>query len=402
MPRPRSSRCTVGLVAVAAKGAYRVRKDNLIDPDTDSFYYETIGNHGYEITDTIAPVKFQGTGTSSLGALCLQPNNENDKTSPIIIAFRGTKLKDDVRSDLRLGILGVVEPTYRNDAYAFYEKVRKEHPDREIILTGHSLGGHLAQYVAAKAYNTDPNLLAEPKLQVRTFNTAPVNTTHSGIFTNSKRVLANFVNYRLSPDVVSDLPLQQYYGNTFVFPSVHGRLKSHKMDTVLATLPQEIMQQKVGTSPEFSKKHNTLVELINGAMSSYQCRIDGQYFSRFRAGAKNLEAMRRTIYPFVIDLLEKGNFDAAIAQLKELKKEVKGEISPRIIDCLIQGATGVKNEHKKLETLQEKEESVKNKQASSKFLLQKAELSALRKAGANPQRPNNELEEPELPKLENH
>ena len=45
----------------------------------------------------------------------------------------------------------VADETYRNRAYNAYLKIRSDHPNSRIIITGHSLGGHLAQEVALHA-----------------------------------------------------------------------------------------------------------------------------------------------------------------------------------------------------------------------------------------------------------
>lgn len=47
-----------------------------------------MAENGYAITDSIAPIGGQGTGKTSLAAVCLTPQ---DPQSPIVISFRGTK-----------------------------------------------------------------------------------------------------------------------------------------------------------------------------------------------------------------------------------------------------------------------------------------------------------------------
>lgn len=167
------SKCTVRLLTVATESTYKVRKDNAMDPSIEAhkLLLDEMESHGYTLTEAIAPIGSEGTGTTPLGAVCLSPT---DSQGPIIIAFRGTKAAGDVVSDMRIMATGVVEANFRNAAFEFYQKIQKANPGREIVLCGHSLGGHLAQYVATKAYNTNPDLLANPTLQVRTFNTAPV------------------------------------------------------------------------------------------------------------------------------------------------------------------------------------------------------------------------------------
>jgi hypothetical protein len=331
MPNPAPS-CTVRLLTLAAQSAYRVKNDNLIDSSYSEEYSKgliAIGEHGYAITDSIAPIGSKGTGTSPLAATCLMPN---DSQGPIVIAFRGTKTMGDVGSDIKLGIGGVVGAPFRDAAFAFYQKVREENPGRSIVLTGHSLGGHLAQYVATKAYNTDPQLRSNPLVQVRTFNTAPVSTKHSVVFKNNKTLLAQFVNYRLSPDVVSDLPLGTYYGNTFVFPCSKRWYSSHTMGAVIKHLPVDVLNQTIGTK-DSSKNHNLLIELTNGLFHSYQSQVKGQFFSRFRAGAKNVAAMQEAL-PIIIEHIKNGRYGQAVDALEALEKKMNGSMSKNVIHIL--------------------------------------------------------------------
>lgn len=333
-----SSNCTIGLLVHASQAAYRIKKDNLIDPAYSEAYAQTlvdIAEQGYSIADSIAPLASKGTGKTSLAAVCLTPQDEH---SPLIISFRGTKAGSDVISDIRLSTFGVVEKDFRDAAFEFYLKMRITYPGREIVLTGHSLGGHLAQYVATKAYNTDPYLVSNPVVQVRTFNTAPINTEHSSIFRSHRHLLAQFVNYRLSPDVISDLPFQHYYGNTFVLPCNKGVLASHPMGAIKQYLPAEILSQTVGSSDNSTKKQDMLVELMRGVVFSYQCRVEGQFFSRFRAGVRNLTEFQKVL-PILISAIEEGHYGAAQSKLRELNDEVNGLVSKAIIKVLLNYVT---------------------------------------------------------------
>ena len=67
----------------------------------------------------------------------------------IIIAYRGSELntREDVGADIKMG-MGKM-PAQAKDALAVYKKVKQQYPYSKIILTGHSLGGSLAQIVGA-------------------------------------------------------------------------------------------------------------------------------------------------------------------------------------------------------------------------------------------------------------
>lgn len=337
------SKCDLALVACAAESSYGVEKGN--EMSLDPYYDEaraTFVQNGYTITDTIAPRSSNGEGTSPLAALCLEPD---DPEKPIIVSFRGTSTAGDVVSDMRIGVSGVVEQEFRDAAYNYYKNVREENPGREIIITGHSLGGSLAQYVAAKAYSQGNESADDPLLQVRTFNTAPVGTRYGAILDSRPELARQFVNYRLEPDVVSQLPLQQYYGNTFVFPSKKGVMDAHSIRALIDELPADVKNQTIGSdaSRQTSSQQNALIELTNGALSSYQCRVDGQYFSRYRAGAANLAKLQQSL-PAITDMMKNGDYDKAISQLTELKGTLDGNVSTGLVDKLIEGTKAVQAE----------------------------------------------------------
>ncbi|MEF8982247.1 Mbeg1-like protein [Thiohalorhabdus sp.] len=78
---------------------------------------------------------------------------ENQATNQLVIAYRGTdqKVKDWLGPNKEiiqesLGLEG--EDPQFVDALAFAERVRQNFPNQEILVTGHSLGGGLAQLVA--------------------------------------------------------------------------------------------------------------------------------------------------------------------------------------------------------------------------------------------------------------
>ena len=88
-------------------------------------------------------------------------------TGEIILSYTGTNLesgwkeiyKDAVKSDI--GEIGFgLGSTHYEPAYEFYEKIREKYGDN-IILTGHSLGGNVAQRVALQ-YNVQKTIIYNP------------------------------------------------------------------------------------------------------------------------------------------------------------------------------------------------------------------------------------------------
>lgn len=341
----KDSKCDIAFIALAAESAYRVKKGNKIDPNYSSVYQDTLlrfEQNGYTMKHAIAPKSSGGSGTSPLAALCLAPN---DDKKPIIISFRGTKALGDIVSDIRIGINGVAERKFRDAAYNYYLNIRQQYPGREIIITGHSLGGFLAQYVGTRAYHQGVESSDQGLLHVRTFNTAPIGSSHGVVLQNHPELTGKFVNYRLESDVVSKLPLQNYYGNTLIFPSKKNFKSAHSMKSLVKELPEHVKNQVVGydSNTQSTSVQNALVELSKGMLYSYQCRVSGQYFSRFRAGPSNLALMQEYL-PEIIKLMENKDYDNAIIQLGYLKNVLKGDVSTGLIDQLIHRTIAVKKE----------------------------------------------------------
>lgn len=72
------------------------------------------------------------------------------KNGKVVIAMRGTEKEDkkDWQNDISMGMKKI--PNQYADAQKFYEKVKKDFPNQEIVFTGHSLGGSLAQLMSNK------------------------------------------------------------------------------------------------------------------------------------------------------------------------------------------------------------------------------------------------------------
>ena len=88
-------------------------------------------------------------------------------TGEIILSYTGTNLesglkesyKDAIKTDI--GEIGLgLDSTHYEPAYKFYEKIREKYGDN-IILTGHSLGGNVAQRVALQ-YNIQKTIIYNP------------------------------------------------------------------------------------------------------------------------------------------------------------------------------------------------------------------------------------------------
>ncbi len=366
------SKCNVNLLIMASESAYRVKKGDKVTPENEKSLEKKeayknmltdMQTQGYKIEKGISPESSGGSGKTQLAATVIVPLEKDDK-GPIIIAFRGTKTAEDMKSDIRLTTQGEVGTEFRDDAFKFYEKTKAKYPDREIILTGHSLGGHLAQYVATRAYNEDLNLCKKPNLQVRTFNTAPIDTPHAEVFKKNPEIEANFTNYRTSSDVVSNIPMTKSYGNIFSFYCKKTAAKAHSLGSLRKTLPEEVLNQEVGSTKTNSSHHNKVSEQVKGSFSAYQCRVKGQFFSKHRQGSQNLNIIESG-QPLIMKAIDNKDYSEAKRIIKILKNSTSGTESSKLLDKLEQDVTMLNKTQKETLTTNLESEAISSSPESN-------------------------------------
>jgi len=122
------------------------------------------------------------------------------KDGKLVIAMRGTDDKNDLANDIDMAKKKL--PSQYADAQKFYEKVRKDFPNQEIIFTGHSLGGSLAQLMSNKTGH-----------ETVTFNAYGVRDILQG---NVRDNLDNIRNYGNINDTVFNNNIDNQLGNTYV------------------------------------------------------------------------------------------------------------------------------------------------------------------------------------------
>lgn len=322
--------CTIGFLIHACKLSYRLNHDGTIDTDIEKDpsaklkSYTALLKSDYTQIAGIKPKTEGGEGESPLAAIALKSKNPQD---PIIIAFRGTKSIQDMKSNFSIVRRGLATQHHLDGAMAFYKKIQAENPDSQIILAGHSLGGHIAKYVHLKAHEEGISL---PRgIAVRTFNTAPDSTKYVRKFANRPEIEESVKNIRVSQDPISAIGLLKYYGDTFSFKSrAKNMLDAHMLWSIDENLPQSFKDTVVSPNP-----NHVIYENLQGMINSYECRVTNQFFSSFRMGKKNF-AILQQLQTDISPLITSNQFAEVETKIKDALTKVSGKVSVGILQTI--------------------------------------------------------------------
>ena len=196
--------------------------------------------------------------------------NENKKTgfyadvlsngNDIIIAYRGTESGQDIRNDVAMAKSKI--PAQAIDAIRIYDKVKREHPNSDIVVTGHSLGGSLAEIVSGIRGN----------LAV-TFNAYGV-----GDMIKNKNALKedNVVNYVNEYDAVSMVNGQNHIGEIFaVSKKTNGFIDNHRAENIgdLSKRVQKTPEDIKETTQRIHPNSSQIKDIISGKIiQNYELR----------------------------------------------------------------------------------------------------------------------------------
>lgn len=171
----------------------------------------------------------EDTGTSATAF-------KDKTTGEIIISYTGTNISSDAwndagKTDFKEIFLGLGENHYQ-PAFKFYEEIREKYGDN-IILTGHSLGGNVAQRVALE-YNVQKTIVYNPAPLIVGPNPAIVKE----ILDKKLEFTGKVIRFQSEDDVLNnsaDIAGGLYIGVEFVLPNAGYHFLPDIMNSKVAT-----------------------------------------------------------------------------------------------------------------------------------------------------------------------
>ena len=228
------------------------------------------------------------TGTSGTAFL--------DKDSgEVIIAYTGTNPNADIVKDVATDIGGIIMAFgyHYDEAFKFYERIRQRYGDN-ITLTGHSLGGNIAQRVALEynaprtvVYNSAPLYLEgliESKDRIIDYLT-PWDSAREKIINKEKTFTGQVVRIRTQDDFLNNISmpfLGVYLGEDYLLENSGG----HNIDPDITGDKNQINQIKdilENQSPEkmteLEKKNYETLKKLQGVKNGLLKQLNTKFLS---------------------------------------------------------------------------------------------------------------------------
>lgn len=171
---------------------------------------------------------------------------EDTNTGKLILAYTGTNPQGRFAKDVATNIvdIGLGYGALYSAALEMHDKVRQEYPDKEMLITGHSQGGAIAQFVAVvrnapKTITYDPAPIYVLSRRVAGKLTFLDVTGKYFAMYNMAEIEKNFtgeiINIRSKNDWLTSMGVVgKYYGNMYTLDSDagHSLLELRKEDTL--------------------------------------------------------------------------------------------------------------------------------------------------------------------------
>lgn len=175
----------------------------------------TPGNLSSEYT-----ISYQTGDNGFMYAIYENIQNPNE----IIIAYAGTDSAADWISNIQMATDNI--PDQYAQAINTYNTIKSENPNANITITGHSLGGSLAQLVGAA---TGSNTV--------TFNPYGTSEISIQVGINPAKKYDNIKNYNVSSDILNianNIKNVRNLGESFIIPSTEqNMIKAHGIDEII-------------------------------------------------------------------------------------------------------------------------------------------------------------------------
>ena len=161
----------------------------------------------------------------------------------IVIVFRGTEFTkgNDLKNDYCMGKRKAI-PEQTHDAYIFTERIKQvmktKYPNYKLDLTGHSLGGSLAQYT---------HVLVKGINETVTFNPYGTRKTLEKYFENntSQNPTDKITNYCVQDDMVGDILSQdKQLGKVYYIDIIDPKGSKHQIENMRSLSTRRIQKNK--------------------------------------------------------------------------------------------------------------------------------------------------------------
>lgn len=171
------------------------------------------------------------------------------KGNDIIIAYRGTELNDfdDIINDLTMLLKKI--PAQENEALELYDYIKSEYPSAQITITGHSLGGSLAQIVSEKR-----------GVNAVTFNAYGTRN----LFDNKKHINGdNVINYCNPKDPITIINAYNHIGKCYKINSNYPRKNYHKLENMEPLENRSLTSNKKLQEAWYEMEKECMIKIYN-------------------------------------------------------------------------------------------------------------------------------------------